>query len=250
MTGTAPSAGPRAVLRHRRTFPLLVTLLLVPVVLGAPWVAAAEQQAGNGRTTTTAAPRDAAPASAPSTGSDAAPARPVQTSPEPTDPAPTPTVPSTTTPALEARATESQQATTRLNRIVVALLVLAAVIAGVTVFFWRRTRPERDGPGASPPRRGAVLVSADGHEEPLVDPGPAAGLRPPVGEDAWRVRPAPQLDDAATRTEVLRAGTASGAEPLARQQSSWWASQDPGSAAAEAESRPAGPSEPRGDAPQ
>ncbi|HPG14240.1 MAG TPA: hypothetical protein PK434_06110, partial [Microthrixaceae bacterium] len=145
----------------------------------------------------------------------------------PSTPAPAPTVPSTTTPALEARATESEQATTRLNRIVIALLVLAAVIAGATVYFWMRTRPDRSRSTGRPERRGAVLVTADGHEEPLVDPGPAAGLRPPVGEDAWRVRPAPQLGGTPAQVGAGAAEAAPEPRPAQGSSTGWWASQEP-----------------------
>lgn len=58
--------------------------------------------------------------------------------------------PSTSTPVLGERVSESQAATTRLNRVVIALVVLAVIIAVATVAFWRATRPvgadRSDGP--------------------------------------------------------------------------------------------------------
>ncbi|MCB9374277.1 MAG: hypothetical protein H6515_00190 [Microthrixaceae bacterium] len=194
---------------------------VVPVVAGASGAAGTGRGPDRGWTTTTVAPRTA-PAPAPSSD--------VQSSDveaPPSTPAPAPTVPSTTTPALEARATESEQATTRLNRIVIALLVLAAVIAGATVYFWMRTRPDRSRPTGRSERRGAVLVTADGHEEPLVDPGPAAGLRPPVGEDAWRVRPAPQLGGTPAQVGAGAAEAAPEPRPAQGSSTGWWASQEP-----------------------
>lgn len=196
---------------------------VVPVVAGASGAAGTGRGPDRGWTTTTVAPRTA-PAPAPAPSSD------VQSSDveaPPSTPAPAPTVPSTTTPALEARATESEQATTRLNRIVIALLVLAAVIAGATVYFWMRTRPDRSRSTGRPERRGAVLVTADGHEEPLVDPGPAAGLRPPVGEDAWRVRPAPQLGGTPAQVGAGAAEAAPEPRPAQGSSTGWWASQEP-----------------------
>jgi len=91
--------------------------------------------------------------------------------PEPSEPPASTTttvdVPRTTVPALEERVTESQAATTRLNRAVVGLILLAVVIAGVTVYFWIRTRPNRT--GRSHRRRGATIVTTDGTEQPVLE---------------------------------------------------------------------------------
>lgn len=74
-------------------------------------------------------------------------------------------VPRTTVPALEERVTESQAATTRLNRVVIGLILLAVVITAATVYFWIRTRPNRV--GSTHRRRGATIVAADGSESPV-----------------------------------------------------------------------------------
>lgn len=219
---------------------------VVPVVAGASGAAGTGRGPDRGWTTTTVAPRTA-PAPAPAPSSD------VQSSDveaPPSTPAPAPTVPSTTTPALEARATESEQATTRLNRIVIALLVLAAVIAGATVYFWMRTRPDRSRSTGRPERRGAVLVTADGHEEPLLDPGPAAGLRPPVGEDAWRVRPAPQLGGTPAQVGAGAAEAAPEPRPAQGSSTGWWASQEPDQAPTATGSGPRDRPEPGPDTPE
>lgn len=112
------------------------------------------------------------------------------------------TLPSTTVPALEQRVTESDRATTRLNLVVVALLVLAVIIAAATVVFWVRTRPDRSGPG----RPGVVdpdttATTTTAHEAipvaPVVgtdssDAGDTTSASADP-DDPWTVAPAPEL---------------------------------------------------------
>jgi len=112
------------------------------------------------------------------------PTEPVTTAP-PTTAAPTTTttaVPSTTT-GLGRGASESDEASDRLNLVVILLFVLAGIIAVATVLFWRFTRPTRadvpaeaamhweDGTGEHPialPSADRELPSAD-RELPSVD---------------------------------------------------------------------------------
>jgi len=156
-----------------------------------------------------------------------------------------PTVPSTTTPALEERVNESDQATTRLNRVVIGLVILAGLIAAATAFFWFRTRPERGAATSVRPARqvrtGAIVIGSDGTEHALVDPGPAA-----FASDDWVVDPPPRLP---APSEVGRSvpapAPAAASEPPLEPASSgaiWWASQagEPGSAPAGHVDAPAG----------
>lgn len=78
--------------------------------------------------------------------------------PEPT-PAPATEVPSgglapaTAPPALGERVRESDEASRRLDLVVVGLVGLAALILGATVVFWWVTRPSRDAPMPMPSMR-------------------------------------------------------------------------------------------------
>ncbi len=140
-------------------------------------------------TTTTRAPTTTAPPATTVAPTTEAPTTTTSASSSPSGTPPTAGV-STTTPVLQDRVTESSQATTRLNRVVIGLVALAAIIAAATVFFWIRTRPDKAGRqrGSRPGRRGATLVGADGSEQPLI----ASRLVPP-SDDRWAVDPAPQL---------------------------------------------------------
>lgn len=131
-----PGPAPRPPVRRapvgRRRVALALALALasaaVLVVAAATGPAGASARAGAQEPTSTAAPEVA----------------PVDAQPGGGDPAADPgasRAPSTSTPALGERVSESQAATTRLNRVVIALVVLAVVIAAVTVVFWRATRP-------------------------------------------------------------------------------------------------------------
>jgi hypothetical protein len=127
-----------------------------------------------------------------------------QTDPSPTT-APTTAVPSTTqAPALQERVTESEAATTRLNRVVLALLGLAGVIAAVTVVFWRMTRPDGGRDGAS----SAYWVDERGAEVPL--PEAAGGSAAVADRDAWSVDPPPTL--APERAAPASSGSEPGAQ--------------------------------------
>ncbi len=111
--------------------------------------------------------------------------------------------PGTTVPVLGQRATASDSATTRLNRSVVGLLGLAALISAVTVVFWIRTRPGR-GPDDL---GGAGHVPADarsvaGHERaPATGPAVGARVAAPAtlgaasADDPLHVAPPPELPD-------------------------------------------------------
>jgi hypothetical protein len=235
--------GPSAPLRLLAGLLVTAAALVAVVALPVGAAPAGPTQA----TTTTVAPDDPAATEPPAATDPAADA-------PPTGEAPASTMPSTTTPALEDRATESDQATTRLNWVVIGLLALAAVIAVATVFFWYRTRPSRAGKGAAkgsgragrPARTGAVVVAADGTEQRLVDPGPAAfahgdddeDLGPRTDDpenDPWAVRPAPRLPQ-----RDPGAAPGPGAQPVsarrpissepppsgASEPGTWWASQD------------------------
>ena len=112
-------------------------------------------------------------------------------------------VPSTSAaPALEERVSESEQATTRLNRVVIGLVALAVVIAIATIVFWRLTRPR----AAQAERSAAYWVDDAGAEVPLpgsedvdgdvgrgaVAAGAAFGASAP-SPDAWSVGPPPTI---------------------------------------------------------
>jgi hypothetical protein len=211
--------GPSVSLRATSGLLAATTAVLVALVLGiagsaaATSGAAASSAASSGgatplgaeraQTATTLPPEGDGEGSPPAESGDPAEGSdPAATEPTPVDEpigeAPPTTLPSTTTPALEERVTESDRATTRLNRVVIGLLVLAAVIAAATVYFWFRTRPSRPSRDAEAPTRrvrtGAVVVRADGSEQPLVDPGPAALVpEEPGAADPWAVAPPPQL---------------------------------------------------------
>lgn len=180
--------------RHAATWLSVGLVLLVgAVALSGPVGASVGGRALPAQTTTTADDE-----------SDPPPTEPPPTTAAPTTAAPTTasTLPTTTAPPLEDRATESEDATTRLNRVVLGLIALAVLIAAATVYFWIRTRPDRSGGRGRAERgsgrrrsgdgrvvrTGAVVISEDGTAQPLVDPGPAA-----LADDAWRVDPAPRL---------------------------------------------------------
>ena len=114
---------------------------------------------------------------------------PVTSAPTTTAAPVTTVVPSTTQqPALQQRASESDEATTRLNRVVIALLALAGVITAVTVVFWRMTRPQA---GRSTGSR-AYWVDEEGAEVRL--PGPDDVDAVVVADPgAWSVDPAPVI---------------------------------------------------------
>lgn len=157
---------------------------------------------------TTAAPRTTA---RPATSAPRTTARPATTTTEevvqedvailaettvPTTAAPTTAAPATTVapstsaaPVLQERVTESDDATTRLNRVVIALLALAAVITAVTVFFWRRTRPEAPASSAAP---AAHWVDGSGAQVPL----PEEPSGPQVDPAGWSVGDPPRLHTA------------------------------------------------------
>ena len=120
---------------------------------------------------------------------------PPSTAPTTTAP-PTTAVPSTTVAtALKDRASDSEEATTRLNRAVIGLLALAALITVVTVVFWRMTRPDRT-PRSK--RSSAHWVDDEGGELPLPDDPSAADMV--ADPAAWSVGapvvaiPTPRLD--------------------------------------------------------
>jgi hypothetical protein len=211
----------------------LLFVVVLYVVVAFVVVPAGATPSAPAQTTTTAAPDDPAATAPPA--ADA-----------PADETPATTMPSTTTPALEDRATESEQATTRLNWVVIALLILAAVIAAATVYFWFRTRPSRstaraDRPGRSA-RTGAVLVAPDGTEQRLVDPGPASfadvddrdlgPLPDDPKDDPWAVRPPPQLPQrepgAGPSPGSPRRPERAPASPAPEEPAMWWASRDGG----------------------
>lgn len=179
-------------------------LVLVAAAVAGPWLMPLHEASAAGapdgsitpgeapaRTTTTTAPPTTAP---PTT------AAPTTVAPSTAAPTTVPR-PATTVPALERRATESEHATTRLNRVVVGLLGLAVVIAVATVFFWFRTRPT----SASRRSSGVTVVGSDGTEVSLDEALPIISL--PGGatssgsaatavsnpEDPWYVAPAPEL---------------------------------------------------------
>ncbi|UDY36785.1 hypothetical protein [Dermatobacter hominis] len=213
--------GPSAPLRAASAGLLLAAIVLAGALSGAGAGPAAAAPGRPVQATTTTAPVDPA-ATAPPAGGEPATSEPPAT-----------TVPSTTTPALEDRVTESDRATTRLNWVVIALLVLAVVIAAATVFFWIRTRPSRAAASEERAdrrsRTGAVVVGADGSEQRLVDPGPAAFADDDdldAEDDPWSVRPAPQLPQ-----REPGAGPHPGSPPASGAVASddgpatWWASQ-------------------------
>jgi hypothetical protein len=173
--------------RHR--VGALLAVCLVVMATAVTWVgpvATASAQSGGDATSTTLPVETTLPV-------DAAPA-PVAGAPATT------AVPSTTVaPALKERVSDSEAATTRLNRVVIALLALAAVITAATVAFWVMTRP-RD---QAPARSTAYWVDGDGGEVALSeDPGVAALADPSpwsVDPTAAVPLPVPVLDDAEPR---------------------------------------------------
>ncbi len=206
--------------------------LLGAVLLSAPVGASAGGHSARMQTTTTEPDQEQQPPATEAPPSTAAPTTASTAS----------TLPTTTAPPLEDRATESEDATTRLNRVVLGLIVLAVLIAAATVYFWIRTRPDRGtsrgrsdrqssgrrGPGEGRSgRTGAVVISADGTEQPLVDPGPAA-----LADDAWTVQPAPQLPQRTPggspgpdRPPSTDAAPDPAPMPAPAGGDSWWASQ-------------------------
>ena len=139
----------------------------------------------------------------------------------PTTAAPTSAAPATTVapstsaaPVLQERVTESDDATTRLNRVVIGLLALAAVITVVTVFFWRRTRPEALAGSAAP---AAHWVDGSGAQVPL----PEESSGPQVDPAGWSVGDPPRLHTAPVPVVVpgpppdLRADPSAGVAPVA-----------------------------------
>jgi len=184
------------VLRSVQQLAIVVLAVLAPLAVAGHVGATpgVDQRGAAARTTTTTRP--------PST---VAPTTVAPTTVASTTVAPAPSTPptagvSTTTPALQDRANESSQATTRLNRVVIGLIALAAIIAAATVFFWIRTRPDNAGghrggrsdssrsDSSRRGRRGATVIGADGSQQPLV----ASSVGAP-DEDRWTVDPAPQL---------------------------------------------------------
>jgi hypothetical protein len=122
---------------------------------------------------------------------------------------PTTAVPSTTVAAaLEERVSDSEAATTRLNRAVIGLLALAALVTVATIVFWRMTRPDRRRREEAP---AAHWVDDDGDAVPLrPDPTAAALVADP---DAWSVGapaaiPTPTLDPPSGPQPVVRVSRA------------------------------------------
>lgn len=194
------------VLRSVQQLAIVVLAVLAPLAVAGHVGATpgVDQRGAAARTTTTTRPPSTvAPTTvAPTT---AAPTTVAPTTVASTTVAPAPSTPptagvSTTTPALQDRANESSQATTRLNRVAIGLIALAAIIAAATVFFWIRTRPDNAGghrggrsdssrsDSSRRGRRGATVIGADGSQQPLV----ASSVGAP-DEDRWTVDPAPQL---------------------------------------------------------
>ena len=123
--------------------------------------------------------------------------RAATTVPAPPGPAPQapptapPQAPPSTAPpdaGLGERVDESEQATRRLNMVVIALVALAVVIAAVTVVFWRVTRPRRD------PAEAWSWLPADagptGAEESVSVGVDAAGVDAAGSSTAWATAPA------------------------------------------------------------
>lgn len=114
----------------------------------------------------------------------------------------TPRAPSTSAPALQERVSESEEATTRLNRVVIALVALAAVISVVTIVFWRATRPEGAVRRGEEPLRWTELGVADGsggEGRPALPTG--AG---PASSEAAGVPVAASADAADDEVRVVR----------------------------------------------
>jgi hypothetical protein len=181
LLGTAP-IGARG---HGRLCHVLVTCSLGLVVLvGIPGVVAA---AGAQEPAPGPAPSEPAPSEAPAPAE--APAGEV--------------VPSTQAPALGERVQESEDATRRLNIVVLSLLGLAGAILVATVLFWRATRPDRVGPAPAPAMH---WVGADTGVDPDLDPAPR--------RSGWTVDPGPAYADAPAAPSVGAAAPPVGGLPV------------------------------------
>ncbi|MFI5044681.1 MAG: hypothetical protein ACHQDC_07805, partial [Acidimicrobiales bacterium] len=138
MRTRGPSCGRRPLIV--RSIAVVVGLLVV-----VPATAAlASAEGGASLPASVGAPRPETQRSTTTTTTPPPPTEPVTTA-APTTAAPTTTttaVPSTTT-GLGRGASESDEASDRLNLVVILLFVLAGIIAVATVLFWRFTRPTR-----------------------------------------------------------------------------------------------------------
>jgi hypothetical protein len=85
---------------------------------------------------------------------------------------------------------ESEDATRRLNIVVLSLLGLAGAILVATVLFWRATRPDRQ---ATAPAPAMHWVESDPVVDADLDPAPRSG---------WSVAPTPSYADLPTAPPV------------------------------------------------